>query len=121
MGNKYWFYWDTDEEIYFECGFGWYPIILKAFDKILEIVGPTGNTDSLFGFKVNQVKEKWGGLRIYTSYVNDEVEKVIEEAEHEASVTCEFCGAKTPDVALTLVKGWYSTLCKNCLDGSMLK
>lgn len=41
-----------------------------------------------------QVKEKWGGLRIYTSGWNDELREIIREVEEISFKTCEVCGKK---------------------------
>lgn len=43
-------------------------------------------------FRVTQVKEKYGGLRYYTSGHDEAVEAFISLAEYEAHRTCEDCG-----------------------------
>lgn len=90
----------SDSLISFDCGIGWKPLI----DKIFEVMK---NTD----IKVEQVKEKFGGLRFYTDLSNDEVDEIISEAEAESFKTCEFCGAKDD---VTTEGGWLKTLCKDC-------
>lgn len=59
-----------------------------------------------------QVKEKFGTLRYYMTFYNEDVEMEISKAEKLSSKTCESCGApgKTRD------GGWIRTLCDTC-DG----
>lgn len=108
--NKYWFYWNDESELSFECGKGWWPIIIKAFDKLLELELPQNEE---YPFRIMQVKEKWAGLRIYTSYVNEEIDEIIDSAQDEAEETCEYCGSKDNPEPRN-VHGWWSNLCYNC-------
>jgi hypothetical protein len=87
----------------FECGNGWYDILDRAFTKLVEL--------KLEDFYIEQVKEKYGGLRIYTNYTNDEIEKIIDQAEHEAEKTCEMCGEPSK---IASENHWYSTECVDC-------
>jgi len=64
------------------------------------------------GLKVTQVKEKFGGLRIYLSHVNAEADAIITAAEEEAGATCENCGSK--DQVQLRGGGWLRTLCEIC-------
>ena len=64
-------------------GKGWTPLVNRVFDKLETIKG---------SIKIVQVKEKWGGLRIYTDYSNKELDKVIYDAEKESLEICEVCG-----------------------------
>lgn len=61
----------------------------------------------------SQVKEKYGGLRFYTTGTTPEVEQAIDEAEEECSKTCEDCG-KVGELCIN--GGWYRTLCEECVD-----
>jgi hypothetical protein len=56
-----------------------------------------------------QVKEKFGGLRIYTDYYDSELEQVIQEVGKESLKTCEECGAPA---GLVKRGGWFRTLCE---------
>lgn len=60
------------------------------------------------GFAVDQVKEKFGGLRYYCPG-NDRIYALVGLAERLADVTCEVCGkpGKTESPG-----GWMSTVCK---------
>ena len=88
----------------FECGQGWHPLIKDALTKI-EAQGNANQT-------VLQVKEKFGGLRIYLSFHTDETDAIITAAEQEAWRTCEECGSK--ETVELRGDGWLRTLCNPC-------
>ncbi len=79
-------------------GKGWAPLINRVFDKLETIKG---------SIKIVQVKEKWGGLRIYTDYSNKELDKVIYDIEHESLEVCEVCGQP----GKLRGSNWYYTSC----------
>lgn len=85
-----------------ECGRGWFPIIETAVKKIEAL-----NQN----ITITQIKEKFGGLRIYTDSYTEECEKIINEAEQAASITCEECGEEG---SLHSRGGWLRTVCKKC-------
>ncbi|MDA8215926.1 MAG: hypothetical protein M0Z64_11725 [Nitrospiraceae bacterium] len=91
----------------FECGDGWVPILEELFAKIDEVV----KRDKIENFKVVQVKEKFGGLRVYTHNGNDEIQNLIREAEKVAGMTCEDCGQLGINRE---VNGWWRTQCDRC-------
>lgn len=64
------------------------------------------------GFAVDQVKEKFGGLRFY-SPGNDRIYHLVDLAERACSLTCEECGKYAK---LRCNRGWYSTLCDGCQE-----
>ena len=72
------------------CGFylpdGWEKIVWDLCEKIAPLVEGTE-------FKVEQVKEKFGGLRFYVSESTDDVSTLIGEAEAASVYTCQRCGA----------------------------
>lgn len=87
-------------------GSGWSAIIDKLIDDLIEL-GWDGQLD--------QVKEKFGGLRFYTGAGTHDIFQRIMEAEKESFKTCEHCGKNG-----TLMKnsnGWYRTLCEECGSG----
>ncbi len=61
--------------------------------------------------EIHQIKEKFGGLRVYTDRVNADVDAAIGAATANASKTCESCGGVS---SIYLDGGWYSTLCQVC-------
>lgn len=96
------------EEIPYECGGGWTKLIDRAVERLFE-----ADPD----IAIDQVKEKFGGLRLYFSASNwdDELlshrlDKIVRDAEDEADNTCEQCGA-TP-ARLYSPRGWYVTRCE---------
>lgn len=65
--------------------------------------------------KWSQIKEKFGGLRMYASYANKDdyqlVRPLIEAAEDACSNRCFSCGAPAE---LRQDRGWYRTSCERC-------
>jgi len=98
-----------------ECRSGWYETILQL---ILDIkIHLEENRESYPEFvkeiTVDQIKEKFGGLRFYTNYSDKTIDTLISEAEEKCWRICEFCGS-TEDIGHTT--GWITTICKKCHD-----
>lgn len=89
----------------FECLDGWYWLIDNLCDCIQH-----NETD----LQATQVKEKFGGLRFYTTPRDDEIHGMIELAESMSYHICEKCGS-TEGVSST-EKGWVRTRCQKCHD-----
>ena len=68
---------------FFECDSGWYSLIKKLIEKLIEIG---------WDKQVTQVKEKFGGLRFYTNSLPDGGQELIRDAENKSLETCEVCG-----------------------------
>jgi ribosomal protein L37AE/L43A len=83
--------------------YGWNGIVNELYDAIDMFPGLT---------KIFQVKEKFGGLRIYYSTRSKTVEKKILWAEEESLETCSECGSK--HASLLSRSGWLITLCGEC-------
>jgi hypothetical protein len=108
-----------------ECGDGWYDIISSLCWMIaqhetnisnnklyLEKNNPEKlkNTPEYFPVKFDQVKEKFGGLRVYFSGGDDYINGLVRMAESFSYKICEVCGEKgSPNKS-----GWISTLCEIC-------
>ena len=108
-----------------ECNLGWYEIIssvcwmIKQHEqnkewnrKYLEKNDPERLTSlpEYFPVKFDQVKEKYGGLRLYFSGGDEYVEGLVSMAEAMSYKICEVCGNKgQPNKG-----GWISTLCESC-------
>lgn len=102
-----------------EVNIGWYKIISNALINISKI-------DKYQTVMIDQIKEKFGGLRIYYSLnyekqslleqdeINNlykQIDNIIKNAEHEAYKTCERCGS----IENVESKGIYIlTLCNSC-------
>ena len=91
----------------FAVGDGWHDIVEQLLKDIKVIVDRDG-----LNFKLDQVKEKFGILRIYVSGANEEIHKLINQAEAESSKVCESCGS-TEFVGRN-DGGWIKTLCRKC-------
>ena len=93
----------------FECSKYWYPVLEKGFADISEII----KRDGIEGFHITQVKEKFGGLRVYCNFYTDEIDKVINRMEEEVSHICEECGSTEGHL---ITRGWMQTLCPVCYE-----
>ena len=90
----------TEEDAVQCVGKGWEQLIRKVYNAKEGLGIPVG---------IIQVKEKWGGLRIYTDYYVKEIENVIREVCEQSLSMCETCGSP----AGLVKKGtWYQTLCE---------
>ena len=88
----------------FGCGDGWADLIETVFKY---------GSKNVEDFEIFQVKEKFGGLRIYCGgkELDVEMEKLLFDAQQKSFGVCEECGEpakpKTYD-------GWIKTLCEDC-------
>jgi len=64
-------------------------------------------------YTVQQIKEKFGGLRFYCNIQprEGEARSLIEIAEAKSYRTCQVCGVSGTTES---INGWYSTLCDPC-------
>lgn len=73
---------------YPRCGFdiepGWYPHVVAALDGMI-----AAGWDK----ELAQVKQKFGGLRIYIGKGSDDIYRIIRETETLCDALCEECGA----------------------------
>lgn len=81
-----------------ECRSGWYGIIEDLLEKLSKYPD----------VRICQIKEKFGGLRVYVDGGDDEVYRLIDEAESKAYNTCEVTGEPGK---LRSDLGWIRTLC----------
>ena len=91
----------------FMCEKGWHQLIFDTLDKIEEIVV----RDEL-DIQVTEVKEKFGGLRIYLDGYTDEIDSFVQAAEKQSFKICEICGEPGK---LREINGWLMTRCDKCL------
>ena len=82
------------------CGDGWYELLRETCDKLKDF--PT--------VEFVQIKEKFGGLRIYARSASEDGWYILNEAEDKSYSICEVCGA--PGKVRT--GGWIKTLCDDC-------
>jgi hypothetical protein len=75
-----------------ECDSGWLDIIEECAAKIEELIMALSTQEEREAMYAVQIKEKFGGLRFYMSYYNEDIDKAVKEAAAKAKVTCEVCG-----------------------------
>jgi len=92
----------------FEIGDGWVRIIERLSDRLERINQKLPKDEARI--EAVQVKEKFGGLRFYTSRCHDEADRFIAEAERQSLKTCEVCGRPGRQNS----NGWITTLCTKC-------
>ena len=95
-----------------ECGDGWYQLIHDLCSEIQSIINKYGGDSMVY---VQQVKEKYAGLRFYFASkggeeFHAEVSDVINKYEELSYETCEVCGAKGE----VRGGGWLQCRCDNC-------
>lgn len=89
-----------------ECGDGWYEILDGLCNLILQHEQQM-DLDQYYPVKFDQVKEKYGGLRVYFSGGDDYIEGLVDMTESISYKTCEVCG----NAGKSNKEGWISTLC----------
>jgi len=89
-----------------ECGDGWYNLIYdccKEIDKLYK----RRNKD-INKIQIYQIKEKYGGLRIYLGNYIEGTDEIVNKYEDESMKVCEICGGQ----GKLKNKGyWLKTLC----------
>lgn len=90
------------------CGDGWYNLIYDACYRMMES-GLQPETTFL------QIKEKFGGLRLYMAGATPEIAAIAETAEEESYKICDNCGSHED---VTSEGNWVATLCKKCRNKS---
>jgi ribosomal protein L37AE/L43A len=95
-----------------ECGEGWSKLYQPIIGYIEEYNKDKEGEDKI---EIHQVKEKFGGLRIYLSKYTLEIRKMIDEAEEKSFNTCEICGKR---IKKPIVENhWIYPMCRKCYDG----
>lgn len=95
-------------EFYFECDDGWFNLIWQfseQLEKIANLISPTIDRPQMV-----QVKEKFGGLRLYYWHLPGEytaIRSLGYALENESFKICEVCGAP----GSVRKNSWIRTLC----------
>ena len=92
------------EELAKYVGGGWKGIVTDLVADLFDL-GWDGN--------LAQIKEKFGGLRIYIGKGSPEIYNRIQKAERESLSTCERDGS--PGRPVHTASGWIKTLCGECI------
>lgn len=93
---------------------GWFLILWNLSEKLEKLIGAMP-ADQQEHYRASQAKEKFGCLRFYTSSSNDEMEKLIDEAEALSAKTCETCG----EPGVLRGDGWLITACDQHSKGRL--
>jgi hypothetical protein len=83
---------------------GWEPIVRGACEELAAM--------GIEGLHIVQVKEKFGGLRIYLNQYPDGALEITTAAEDESYKVCEVCG----EPGTLESKGWWNTRCAECRE-----
>jgi len=90
-----------------QCHDGWHDLI----DAMCAALEPFA------GLELEQVKEKFGALRVYTgmadgSHVPDEAHAIVKRAEHLSVFVCPLCGG--PGARRVQGRWWIAYRCADC-------
>jgi len=86
-------------------GDGWFQILYDLLAQWELFVKNFGEPK----FKILQIKQKFGGLRIYTNHGAEEIIRLTTNmAEKKSSITCEVCGSP----GIFREDGWLSVKCE---------
>lgn len=107
-----------------DCGDGWFFILDNLCHKIQHRINNRireikegwvipGKEKEIPQFVATQVKEKFGGLRLYYDGGDDYITALVDMAESLSFATCENCGALNETVG-RVEKGWIQSLCPAC-------
>ena len=92
----------------FAVGPGWWPILESLCGQIQHHLDwKNKKSEVVAQVTVDQIKEKFGGLRFYYSGGDDEISGMVSMAESWAAHSCETCGAPGE----RRDSGWIKTLC----------
>lgn len=64
-------------------------------------------------FLIQQIKQKFGTLRVYHTFEDKKCKDIISKAEFLCNDTCEFCG--TQGTVNVTIKNWVRNLCPECI------
>jgi RNA polymerase-binding transcription factor DksA len=96
-------------------GDGWAPLLWDLFTKISAITSNDINESFDEPTTLEQVKEKFGGLRVYISMTNPEIYHLINQAEKRSYEICEDCGTEE-NVKCGSTGRLVATLCGKCRE-----
>jgi len=91
---------------FIECNDGWNKLLDTTLGKIQKHI-QTLPQEYIDRFSIDTIKEKYGTLRIYTSFYDDEIDAIITEAAKKSAKICDQCGKKGK------IRGssWYYVAC----------
>jgi hypothetical protein len=95
-----------DTFFYFRCGDGWFNLINSC---CYTISNHLKNKKEITPFYFTQIKEKFGGLRLYYEGGDEFIQGVVRTAEAISYKICEETG--NPGCLYAKSNGWIQTLC----------
>ena len=97
-----------------ECGDGWFMLLEQLMRSVESHLNPENSwpRKERIPLQIDQIKEKFGGLRFYYHGGDNEVRGMVNLAERLSYSICEQCGS-TKNVTQT--KGWIITLCEDSM------
>ena len=90
----------------------------KKYSSGVETPEAENTEDGLSEISFVQVKEKFGRLRVYTTYSDDTIEGMVDMASELSGRTCENCGNPGE---IARYSGWYRPLCPKCAEDHVKK
>ena len=101
------------DNVYIECGDGWYDILYSLIYQIKERLRKYKKCPII----ATQVKEKFGTLRFYSQWLGSvpaaclqDINDLICAAMKASEKTCEICGSRGS--LMCNQYGWFRTVCK---------
>ncbi len=96
-----------------ECNDGWYWLIDNLCKHIQSYID--NNLENTTQVVADQVKEKFGTLRVYYHGGDDYqyIDGFVSHTEFLSGKICEYCGSNK-NIGYT--KGWITTCCKECFE-----
>lgn len=104
-----------DEEGFYKCipleiDNGWFEIVYFMCKDLYNLH---------VSFKMIQIKEKFGLLRVYVSSTTEEIEQILDTYESLSKTVCGHCGrvhSENDPVYYDDKSGWIGYMCKKCWD-----
>jgi len=103
----------VDENFYCQFYDGWIPLLESLFYTIDKHLQHQEQIRKPVDFRITQIKEKFGCLRVYYEGGDDYIYGGIRMAENISSKICERCGQPGKIVNFG---GWLKALCQNCQE-----
>lgn len=91
---------------------GWYRIVLKLVSDLAEQAKQENRGNDNYP-EIIELKQKWGGLRIYIRSGSPKMQALVDAAEEESESVCQECGERE-DVSAYKDRGWIKSLCSGC-------
>jgi hypothetical protein len=96
----------------FECGDGWFNILDQLMGNIQHHIDWKNRKEEVVPqVTLDQVKEKFGGLRFYYTGGDEYIRGLVSMAESMSEVTCESCGNPA---GVQNNGGWMRAICDPC-------